>query len=169
MFRRPYSMKISPGAKRPHTSISTGRFRLATAIGCRQIGRLPYQAELEFETIDRPQLLTGSEGIMNLDTGRAPIGVQFFSSSGVTLRLATTYMDQEGDFSMDEFSPIVEMEDEAWITDLSVEYRLPKRRGIITLGVRNLFDEPMDLLEVDPLDPLVATKRFVFGKVSFVF
>lgn len=128
-----------------------------------------FSAEIEYEEIDRPQILTGSEGIMELKTQMAPLGVQFFNDKGLTLRTAMTYVRQDGQFSVDEGFPVVEQEDEAWITDLSLEWRLPRRQGIIAIGVRNAFDETVELLEIDPFSPRVATKRFLFGKFSLEF
>ena len=126
-------------------------------------------AELEYEAIDRPQILTGSEGIMELDTGRAPIAIQFFHDGGTTLRLAATYVRQKGEFSIDVPSPIVAKDDEAWITDIAIDYRLPRRKGIVSFGVKNVFDETLELLEIDPLNPRVATSRFAFGRFSIEF
>ena len=126
-------------------------------------------AELEYEKVERPQDLTGSEGIMDLETIMAPIGVQFFSRKGTTLRLATTYVAQNGVFSIGSGSPIVETEDDGWITDLTLEYRLTGAQGVVAVGVRNLFDESIDLLEIDPVNPRVATQQFVFAKFSLEF
>ena len=126
-------------------------------------------AEIEYENVDRPQVLTGAEGIMNLDTIRAPLGIQLFNDRGLTLRLATTYVDQQGDFSIDVGLPIVHTDDQAWITDASIEYRLPRRKGLIAIGAMNLFDESIELLEIDPVNPRVATKRFVFARFSLTF
>ena len=131
--------------------------------------RAALSADGEYEKVERPQILTGSEGIMDLKTIRAPLGVQFFTNMGATLRIATTYVEQEGVFSQDIDAPVVEKQDDAWITDLSVEYRLPRRLGVISVGVRNLFDDFIDLLEIDPLNPRVATRQFVFGSVNLVF
>ena len=125
--------------------------------------------ETEYEEIERPQILTGPEGIMELRTIRAPIGVRLFGNNGITVRLATTYVEQEGRFSANEQFGIVSQEDDAWITDLSVEYRLPRRLGSIVLGANNLSDAFIDLVEIDPLAPLVATRRLVFGKIRLNF
>jgi hypothetical protein len=65
--------------------------------------------------------------------------------------------------------PLVDKEDDAWITDVSLEYRLPQRLGVITVGARNVFDDSIDLFEVDPFNPIVATQQFVYGSVRFVF
>lgn len=126
-------------------------------------------AELEYEEIDRPQVLTGAEGIMDLRTVRAPLGIRFYHGIGTTLRLGTTYVEQDGRFSIDVDLPIVETKDEAWITDLSLEQRLPRRNGLVSVGVRNLFDETIDLLEIDPFNPRVATKQFVYARFSLIF
>ena len=128
-----------------------------------------FSAEFEYEKIERPQVLTGAEGIMELETAMAPIGVQFFNQRGTTLRLATSYVAQQGLFSVDVGLPVVTRNSAAWITDVSVEQRLPGRRGVIAVGVRNLFDENIDLVEIDPVNPRVATKQFLFTKFSLVF
>ena len=125
--------------------------------------------EIEYERIERPQILTGSEGIVELKTTMAPIGVQLFNSTGVTLRLATTYIKQHGIFSVDVGTPLVPKRDDAWITDFSLEYRLPRRLGAVSVGARNIFDNLIDLLEVDPLNPRVATRRFVFRRIRLAF
>jgi hypothetical protein len=126
-------------------------------------------AEAEYERVERPQIFSGSEGIVELKTTRAPVGVRLFNSKGITVRLSTTYVRQEGIFAADVGLPVTEKKDQAWITDVSLEYRLPKRLGFIAVGVRNAFDDFIDLLEIDPLNPRVATRRFVFGTVRLAF
>jgi len=121
--------------------------------------------EGEFERIERPQVLVGSEGIMDLESIRVPIGLRIFSANGLSLRFATTYVKQTGTFSIDVGFPTFETEDDAWITDAALEYRLPRRLGMVSVGVRNMTDEFIDLLETDPLNPRVATRRFAFVKV----
>ena len=73
--------------------------------------------EGEYEKVERPQVLTGPEGIMELRTMRVPIGIRFFGGNGLTLRLATTYVDQEGTFSADVDFGVVSKKDDAWITE----------------------------------------------------
>ncbi|NJN36894.1 MAG: hypothetical protein HC794_07355 [Nitrospiraceae bacterium] len=96
--------------------------------------------------------------------------LKFFSrihhGGGTTFRFGATYVDQDGRFSIDEGLPVVESDDDAWIIDLSVEHRLPGRRGFISVGARNLFDESINLLEVDPFNPRVATEQFVYARLS---
>jgi hypothetical protein len=131
--------------------------------------RVALLADGEYEKVERPQILTGSEGIVDLKTIRAPLGVQFFTGVGLNLRIATTYVEQEGSFSTDLDAPVVGKDDDAWITDISLEYRLSQRLGVIAVGVRNVFDESIDLLEIDPLNPRVATRQFAYANVRLEF
>jgi Tfp pilus assembly protein PilF len=124
-------------------------------------------AEGEYERVDRPRFFSGSEGIVELKTSRAPLGIQLFSSGGTTVRLSATYVRQTGAFSANENLPDMIKEDEAWITDVSLERRLPNRLGVIAVGVRNAFDRFIDLVEIDPFNSRVATRRLVFGTVRF--
>jgi len=100
-----------------------------------------------------------------LRTTRVPIGLRFFNDRGLSLRVKTTYVKQSGSFSLDVSFPTFENEDSAWITDAALDYRLPRRLGVVSLGVMNLADSFIDLLETDPLNPRVATTRFAFVKV----
>jgi tetratricopeptide (TPR) repeat protein len=121
--------------------------------------------EGEYEDIDRPQILTGSEGIMDLETVRVPISLRFFNDHSLSLRLRTTYVKQSGTFSVDVGFQTVEKEDSAWISEAAIDYRLPRRRGVITVGVTNITDDFIDLVETDPFNPRVATRRFAFLKL----
>jgi tetratricopeptide (TPR) repeat protein len=125
--------------------------------------------EIQFEHIERPQILTGPEGIMHLDTVMVPMGVKIFDNQGVTFGAGLTYVRQQGDFSIDEGLPVFNKNDAAWITDLFVESRFPKRSGALVLGVRNLFDQSLDLVETDPINPRVATGRFYYLKATVTF
>lgn len=44
--------------------------------------------------------------------------------------------------------------------------RLPKRYGIATVGVNNVFDEEFDYFDSDSENPLLQPGRLVFGKVT---
>jgi hypothetical protein len=128
--------------------------------------RLAAALEGEFEEIYRPQSQTGSEGIMNLETTRVPIAIRIFDDRGLSLRLKTTYVKQTGTFSVAVGFPVVDTDDSAWIIDASIDYRLPRRLGVVSLGVMNIADDFIDLLETDPFVPREATRRLAFVKVG---
>jgi hypothetical protein len=41
----------------------------------------------------------------------------------------------------DWVDPVFQGKDDFWIVDVAVSYRLPKRHGFISAGVKNLFDQ----------------------------
>ncbi len=123
----------------------------------------------EYEGLSRPQDFTGSEGILDLEAVTAPFGLTIFSPSGAGFRIATSYVDQDGNFSVDAGNPVFRKNDHGWITDVLLQFRLPDRYGILSVGARNVFDNNIDVLETDPLNPRVATKRLVTGSFSLTF
>ena len=125
--------------------------------------------EAEFENIERPVDLTGPEGIVELDTYRIPVGLRIFGAKGISVRVATTYVEQTGTFSADPIFGSFRKNDSAWIADVSLEYRFPRRKGNFVLGASNITDDFIDLLETDPLNPRVATRQILFAKLRINF
>jgi Tfp pilus assembly protein PilF len=125
--------------------------------------------DAEYEEIRRPALDTGPEGILALETTRIPLALRMFSARGITLRAAATYVRQNGKFTVFPGEPIFPKDDEAVIGEFSVEYLLPRRKGAILVGVNNAFDEFVDLLEIDPLNPRVATRQLAFARLRLEF
>lgn len=123
----------------------------------------------EYEDVERPGDLTGTEAILDLDTFRLPLGVAIFAPGGLSLRLTGTYLRQHGDFQIDTFFPVNQSDDDEWVTDVQVEYRLPQRRGVVSLGVRNLFDSSLTIVETDPFSPRIARGRLGLLTISLVF
>jgi hypothetical protein len=88
----------------------------------------------------------------------------------LSIRIATTYVRQTGDlqppFLPDRFS----VGGKYWVTDLGFVYRIPGRRGELTFGVSNLFDNRLvGYQDSDATVPLFTRGQFVFGKVTFQF
>jgi tetratricopeptide (TPR) repeat protein len=118
--------------------------------------------DVNVERLERPQRMTGSEGIMDLETVRVPLGVRFFRENGFSIRMDATYIRQSGTFSLDEGFDIINRADSAWILDAALEYKFPGRSGAIMVGVRNLADQFVGLVETDPVNPRVPPRRFAF-------
>jgi hypothetical protein len=123
----------------------------------------------EYEDVDRPGDLTGTEAIRDLDTFRLPLGISLFAPGGLSLRLIGTLVRQTGDFQIDTLFPISESDDDDWVVDVQMEYRLPNRRGLISIGARNLFDSTLTIVETDPFTPRSARGRLVLATVNLVF
>ncbi len=74
-----------------------------------------------------------------VETISLPLGLRYFDPSGVFAGLSGTYVDQEVRRSAS--ATRASGSDDFFIVDLVVGYRLPRRRGVFSLEVKNLFDE----------------------------
>jgi tetratricopeptide (TPR) repeat protein len=103
-------------------------------------------------------------------THRVPFGISFFHPTGLSALLKATYFNQEGDFIRRGLACCEFGADNFWIIDTAISYRLPKRRGFITLGATNLFDERFRYFDTDRgavhRNPRIIPDRVVFGRVT---
>ena len=77
-----------------------------------------------------------------------PVFVHYYHPQGWFGKLTATYVDQEVEFP--NINGSADRDDEQfWLLDASVGYRLPKRTGIISLEARNLLDEDFRFQETD--------------------
>jgi tetratricopeptide (TPR) repeat protein len=132
---------------------------------------LALSAEYLYERFEREKAggLTGSEEFTELRTHRIPLGVRYFHPSGLRVGVKATYVDQDGDFTPGGGSFIVSGDDQFWVVDASIGYRLPKRYGLITLEAKNLFDEEFDFQDTDPAFPRILPDRFILFRFTLSF
>ena len=101
------------------------------------------------------------------------VTVSYFHPIGLFTRLRTTYIDQEGEFTSGpgflSNVPTTDKNDQFWLVDASVGYRLPKRYGFISAGVSNLFDEKFNFVDTDPFNPQIIPDRFFFTRLTLSF
>ena len=80
------------------------------------------------------------------------------------------YVRQTGEFRLDPFSfDFVPGASDFWTADVGLTYRLPRRRGLVTAEIRNLFDEAFSYQETDVLTPTLARERLAFLRLSVAF
>lgn len=101
-----------------------------------------------------------------LTTNRVPLGVNFFHPSGLGSNVTVTYLNQDGDFLSPEGGGFESGDDNFWIVDAAVYYRLPKRHGFITVGATNLFDQKFNYFEVDVDNPRFQPDRMFYARVT---
>ncbi len=135
--------------------------------------RFAFSAEYLLEDFERD--IEGGfsdvEEFAELRTHRLPLSVRFFDPSGLSAGLTATYVDQDGDFVVSDESgfSLTPGDDSFWVVDALLQYRLPKRRGLLTLDVANLFDEDFRFQDTDPSNPRIRPERTVSLKVSLSF
>jgi hypothetical protein len=77
-----------------------------------------------------------------VETFRLPVGVNYFHPSGFFAGAVGSYVDQDVDRS--KSSTQADGEDDFFLVDVAAGYRFPKRRGIASISVVNLFDKDFD-------------------------
>ena len=136
---------------------------------------LALKAEYRFDDISRnPGLITeNSTNPLDLKTKQIPLSIQLFHPSGVFARLAGTYVDQSTFGFSDEASQFVKLSESFWTFDAAIGYRLPKRLGIISFEMRNLFDNHFRFQSAfdasgPQLSPFVP-ERQLFAKLNIFY
>ncbi len=133
---------------------------------------LALKTEYSYERFKRESSLgvTGVEQFTSLRTHRVPIEGRYFHPSGFSAGMKATYVKQEGDFTVPvPMSPVFTIEsgdDDFWIVDASIGYRLPKRHGVISLEAKNLFDKSFQFQDTDPRNPRIMPDRLILLKFT---
>lgn len=126
------------------------------------------RAEYQYEHFDRKDNPMGL-GIVDIDTYRVPLSIRLFHPSGLSFFLVTTYYHQDGEFEATGSGPRFSGSDHFWIFDAEVSYRLPKRWGLVSVSVKNLFDEEFRYQDTDPSHPAVVPGFLALGKITLSF
>jgi len=129
---------------------------------------LALSAEYQYEDLERDPEFVGPELYAEIKTHRLPLGIGFFHSYGLSAQLKATYVDQEGKFG-DPLSGFVLGDDQFWVVDAGISYRLPKRWGLITIEAKNLFDEEFNFQDTNPENPWTVPERVISVKYTLAF
>lgn len=126
----------------------------------------------EFEKFDRDPGFTPL-GYLDLEAHRLPVEARYFHPGGFSAGVRGTFVDQRGTFR--EFLPVPPFEviaddDDAFVVvDAFLGYRLPRRRGLVSLSVENLFDTDFSYQDTDPENPRIFPERVVLGRLTLAF
>jgi tetratricopeptide (TPR) repeat protein len=105
-----------------------------------------------------------------LRTQRLPLEARYFHANGFSAGIRTSRFHQEGEFvSGPEGGAPEAGEDDFWIVDLSLGYRLPNRRGVLSLNVDNLLDEEFRFQDLDPENPSIMPERMAYFRFTLSF
>jgi tetratricopeptide (TPR) repeat protein len=130
---------------------------------------LGLSAEFHYEQFKRLPGNTGEDGILELKTQQIPLGLGLFHRSGFSGQVTATYVRQNGTLLVFAGANEFSQDSKFWVTDAAINYRLPKRQGLLTLGIRNLFDNEFQFFDTDPTTPRIAPGRLVFGRLTLAF
>ena len=121
--------------------------------------------ESEFTDSDLPE---------KVRTVSVPLGVRYFAPSGLFAGVGGTYVDQEVERAAS--SMLADGSDNFFLVDFAVGYRFPKRRGVASLEVKNVFNEKFkyqdDSYRGNPDEPSTGPyfpKRTLMGQLTLSF
>lgn len=135
---------------------------------------LAFGAEYFYERLENDPRFVSSQTYTDLKTHHLRLSTRAFDRSGFSGGLITHYIQQSGVTQDDptnpfERPPTITLREDFWVLDGFINYRLPKRWGIISLEVKNLLDKKFNYEERDPTNPVFYSERFVLGKLSLSF
>ncbi len=129
---------------------------------------LALSSEYQFEQFERDPHVTGEEDMLKVETHRFPLSIGLFHPLGLITRLKATYIDQKGEFG-NLHAGFVPGETHFWIVDASIGYRLPKRKGLIRIEGKNLFDKSFNYQDRDYTHPGIYPERLILAKFTLAF
>jgi Tfp pilus assembly protein PilF/predicted porin len=127
---------------------------------------LALRAEYQYEKFDRDTEFNFN--LKEVETHSFPLGLNFFHPSGLSAGLQATYYDQDAKINrIDDPRGVFSSGDENfWLVDAAIRYRLPKRYGFIAVGATNLFDEDFQYAETDLNNARIQPDRVFFVKAT---
>lgn len=125
---------------------------------------LAMSAQYQYEITERaPEF---SEGLEQLTTRRVPLELKLFIASGWTASLREIFVEQTGDIV--RFSGLPESADDSfWLLDAALSYRLPARRGLLSVGANNILDEEFNYFDRDLNNASIQPDRFFYARVTW--
>ncbi|MDQ3563615.1 MAG: TonB-dependent receptor [Pseudomonadota bacterium] len=146
--------------------------------------RIAISAEYFLEDFDR-DLIPDSQKLDFTDftSHRAPFSIRYFDPTGLFGGLTATYVNQDVELT-ETRAASVELEPERansisgnedfWVLDLALGYRLPKRWGLVTFGIKNLLDEEFRFQDTqfssnEPTLPLFQPDRVIFTQFTLAY
>ncbi len=101
---------------------------------------LAVSGELVYDRFEAEKGLATASGRFpeKLATTRIPLAARYFHPKGYFAGIGASYVHQT--VRRSDISPLADGTDEFVVVDAALGYRLPSRRGTVSLEVRNLFD-----------------------------
>jgi tetratricopeptide (TPR) repeat protein len=131
---------------------------------------LALSARFGYERFERPPDFPGQELFTQVTTRTVPLLIDFHHPNGFLASLSATYVWQNGMFYSSSGDPDPQPgSSRFWVADLAIGYRLPRRLGMVSLEVRNLFDKTFQFQETDLFSPVFAPHRVVLARATLSF
>ncbi len=131
------------------------------------LDRLALSFEYQFERFERTPEMPGVESIVEIETHRFPLGMSFFHTCGLNAKIRGTFVYQRGEFLRDPGDTVGD--DQFFVVDSSIGYRLPKRLGVIEVVAKNLFNEAFSFQDTNPAKPVIYPEMIFLCRYTLDF
>lgn len=131
--------------------------------------RWAVNGEFQFEQFTRRAIAINNDidKPYQIHTLSAPLSINYFHSNGIFSRFSTTFVQQDLKRLAD--SSFKEGNDGFVLFDAALGYRLPNRRGILSLEGRNLSDENFFYRSYNfQVNEMITSSRFIPTRTLFV-
>jgi outer membrane receptor protein involved in Fe transport len=108
-------------------------------------------------------------GYADMNLKRLPIELHHFAPFGLTTMVRASHVLQTGNFSLAPQPGVEYGEDQFWVLDASIGYRLRNRRGMLSLHVDNLLDTDFRFQDIDPENPSIMPERMLAFRFTVAF
>jgi outer membrane receptor protein involved in Fe transport len=126
--------------------------------------------QYEAKNIRHPEDLPGDDGIIRLDTQFVSIGLTLFPFEPFFAQCISTHVRQTGRLQAGPDADSFDVNERFWTTDISLNYRIPGRRGTFAVGASNVFDRDLhSFQELDKANPRFAARRIAFARLVMQF
>jgi hypothetical protein len=125
-------------------------------------------ADYFYEEFEHPEDVA-PDGVVSLRTHTLPLAVTAFPNSTLSFRFGATYVNRSGLLQVLPGFDRFDADEDGWFGDFVVTYKLPKRRGRISVGVSNALDQRIRIINSNDAALLVAPEQVVFARASLSF
>jgi tetratricopeptide (TPR) repeat protein len=112
-----------------------------------------------------------SQGVLDVTTHWLPLTINYFHPSGLSLMVKSTYVNQSGLFEKNGMP--FRGHSDFFLFDINLNYRLPARYGMLSFGIKNLFNNRFDYQSTsqtsDSNEILFAPEMTLFTRLKLAF
>jgi outer membrane receptor for ferric coprogen and ferric-rhodotorulic acid len=127
------------------------------------------RADYRYERYSQDNPLFTTTDASQVTTQRVPLGLNFYHPFGWFAKVTETYINQRVTLS----PSLTDDGDKFWLADFATGYRLPKRLGIVSVEVNNLFDRTFRYQDVTGSNPdkypSILPERVIYTRLTLLF
>jgi outer membrane receptor protein involved in Fe transport len=129
------------------------------------------RVDIQSERFKRRDTL-GLDLPLEVETTSVPIVLSYFRAEGLFAQVGATFVQQHVDLS--PISTFEQDGEDFVVVDAAIGYRVAQRRGILSLEVKNLFDEDFlfqdsNIQTSEQSNPRFIPSRSIMGRITFNF